>query len=101
MEAQTTPPTPIRRSSQTAIPGTEVGSAELRELHEEYATAKYQAKEAQERAKAVRERLIETMEAEEVDAISCDIEYGEEVRRCVTRLVESKKLKSKLEKDDD
>lgn len=92
---------PVGPSSQAQIPGTETGSKELREAHEAYAQAKYEAKEANDRMSGLKPRVIELMEEEEISALSVEIDYGDERRTCVTSRKTKSKLSSKLTPLDD
>jgi hypothetical protein len=104
METTTETPTngrKARASRQAQIPGTEKGSKELRKLHEAFCLAKYEAKAAQERMAEIKPDLLDLMESEGVDALSCDVEYGDETRRAVTTLETKSKHSTKLEKKDE
>jgi hypothetical protein len=90
---------PVGPSNQTEIPGTEKGSPELREKHGEYATHKYLAKWHADQANKMHESVLDQMDAEGIESLSCSVNYGEAVKRCVTEVQEklTRKLVSKLE----
>lgn len=84
-------------SKQGNLPKTTKGSKKLRQLHEQYAIAKYEAKAASDRMKELAPEIVELMKAEELESLSADVDYGDEVRRCVTTLATKTKLKTKLD----
>jgi hypothetical protein len=89
-------------TSQQPIPGTEPkASAKLKALHEEYATAKYEAKACQELMQELSPKILELMREEKLDSLGAEIDVGDTVRRCVTTIKTSEKLKTKLEKEND
>jgi hypothetical protein len=107
MEAiETETPTPITRgrakpTSQQQIPGTESkASDKLKALHEEYATAKYEAKACQELMQELSPKILELMREEKCEILRAEIDVGDTVRTCVTTQKTTTKLKTKLEKKD-
>ena len=90
-----------KASKQTQIPGTEKGSKKLRELHEAFACAKYEAKAAQAEMARIKPDLIALMESEGVESLSCDVEVDDEMRRAVTTLETASKLKTRLDSKDE
>jgi hypothetical protein len=88
-----------QKTAQTQVPGTEhQASKEQISMHEDYAAAKYDRIAAQNTMKALRDRIVERMEAEKVRALSAEIDFEDQRRRVSTVLEEGKKkLVSTLE----
>lgn len=92
----------VTPTKQQPIPGTEAKvSKKLRGLVEERALNLYRAKACMARVRELNEEIVPLFEDERVDAVSCEVEVGDETRRCITRLERKSKLKSELEKQDD
>jgi hypothetical protein len=95
-------PALVEPTKQQPIPGTEIRcSKKLNGMHERYAIAKYQAKIALETMAELKPEIVAAMQAESVPVMRIEIDVGDEQRTCVTELVESYKLKSKLEAQDE
>ena len=96
-------PKRAKKTPQMQVPGTEHdASVELREMHDDYARAKYDAKGAQEIMKTLGPAILERMNAEGIThGLSSEVEFGGETRRVVTVIEPGKeKLKTTMEELD-
>ncbi len=97
-------PRRAKKSPQMQVPGTEhAASKRLREMHDDFAQAKYDRLGAGETMKTLGPEILEGIKAEGLKhGISSEVEFGGKTRRVTTVIEPGKeKLKTKMEDLDE